>query len=268
MTNKATSIKIYPLQKGLFLFCCIFLLLANLDGYGQRSEQNEKKASVSGDIQNEKGRNLILSGNINAAIASYAPLAQTSPNNTLIAEYAYALALGGIYDAALITLDRIESQFNESDVNYFTSQVFILMGYDDIATEFWKLSDNNKIPSWIALNATILSEKHKSNLKGLKKLSRDELIAKFKSANELTGEHLYLESIAQFHELIDFLPNEYLPYAGYSIPLEKIGAFEKSEQVVEKALSLIGKKPEHTDKSSSWKPAWLPLNQKRHPLRK
>ena len=49
-------------------------------------------------------------------LLSYAPLAQNSTDNTLIAEYAYALALGGIYDDALINLDRIGGQTNKPDV--------------------------------------------------------------------------------------------------------------------------------------------------------
>jgi len=160
-------------------------------------------------------------------------------NNTLIAEYAYALALSGIYDAALINLDHIKRPTNEQEVNYFTAQVFALMGYDDIANEFWKPSDNN-IPAWIALNTAQLLEKYKNKLPKLKKTSNEELKAKFKRANELAAYHSYFQSIALFHQIIDLVPNEYLPYAGYSIPLEKIGALEASARSVEKAISLVG----------------------------
>ena len=103
------------------------------------------------------------------------------------------------------------------------------MGYDDIATEFWKPSDNSKIPAWIALNSNTLLEKYKSKLTWhTKKQVVMELVAKFKLANELIAKHSYFQSLAYFHEIIDVLPNEYLPYAGYSIALEKAGAIEKS----------------------------------------
>ena len=216
--------------------------------YGQKTGARGKKNANATNQMNEKGRNLILTGKINEAIASYAPLAQNSTNTTLIAEYAYALALAGIYDAALINLDRTGSNFNETDIKYFTSQVFVLMGYNDIATEFWKPSYNSIIPSWIALKANELSEKYKSTITGSKKTNREELIVKFKQANELVEEHSYLQSIALFHEITDILPNEFLPYAGYSISLEKIGALEKSQQVIEKALTLVGNNQENSEK--------------------
>ena len=245
MLNHAASKKRPSLK--LQAYISIFVLLANINCmYQQFAKMREDL--TDNNSQNEKGRTLLLSGNVNEAIASYAPLAQNSTNTTLVAEYAYALALGGIYDAALINLDRIGSKIDESDVSYFTAQVFALMGYDDIAVEFWKPSENSKIPAWIALNSAILLEKFKCKLPRSKKPSREELVAKFKLANELVTDHLYLQSIALFHEIIDFLPDEYLPYAGYSVSLEKIGSIEKSTQVIEKALSLVGDHPEDLEK--------------------
>jgi tetratricopeptide (TPR) repeat protein len=231
----------------LLVYIGVFVLLTNSNcAYEQFAKMREDL--TPNNSSNEKGKNLLLGGNINEAIAVYALLAQNSTNATLIAEYAYALALGGIYDAALINLDRIGNQTDASEVSYFTAQVFALMGYDDIAAEFWKPSASSKIPAWIALNSDALSAKYKCSLPRNRKTSREELIAKFKLANELVTNHSYLQSIALFHEIIDLLPNEYLPYAGYSVSLEKVGALEKSAQMVEKALTLVGDHPEDFEK--------------------
>ncbi len=198
------------------------------------------------NTSNEKARNLILTENINNAIAAYADLiAKDSTNAVLLAEDAYALALAGVYDAALMRLDRSWSiGDNSSDVNYLTGQVFALMGYDDITNEIWKTSAKYKVPAWIASKSEILLQKYKVKFQIAAISNREELISKFKYANELASKNLYFQSIALFHKIIMLYPNEYLPYVGYSITLEKTGALEKSAQAIEKAISLIGDKAE------------------------
>lgn len=199
---------------------------------------------------NEIARNFILAENINEAISSYAQLiAQDSTNATLLAEDAYSLALGGIYEASLMRLDRCWSiGANSADVNYFTGQVFALMGYNDISNEIWKSSEKFKTPAWIASKAPILLEKYKTKTSNLSIKSGEELIANFKLANELASQNLYFQSIALFHEIIYLYPNEYLPYVGYSITLEKTGALEKSAQIIEMAISIIGNNAEDKEK--------------------
>ena len=195
-------------------------------------------------------RNYILSGNINAAIASYAQLiSKDSVNATLLAEDAYALALGGIYEAALVRLDRCWSlKSNSIFVNYFTGQVFLLMGYNDISDEIWKSSDKYTAPDWIASKASQLLGKYKTKSANISIKSRDELISKFNSANELASKSLYFQSVALFHDITYLFPNEYLPYVGYSIAMEKTGALQKSAQTIEKAISLIGDNADMKDK--------------------
>jgi len=213
---------------------------------------------------NEKARNLILAENINEAIASYAQLiSKDSTNATLLAEDAYALALGGIYEAALMRLDRCWSLgANSPDVNYFTGQVFALMGYNDITNEIWKSSEKYKTPEWIAPKAPKLLEKYKTKTPNLSIKSREELIAKFKLANELASKNSYFQSIALFHEIINLYPNEYLPYVGYSITMEKTGALEKSAQTIEKAISLIENNPENKEKKQFLEQRLVSVKQK------
>lgn len=194
----------------------------------------------------EYARSLVLAGNVNEAIAAYALLlARDKTNPVLLAEDAYVLALGGIYDAALLRLDMSWQYPTDSkDVSYYSAQVFALMGDDDLAREFWRASEKNSPPSWIAPSATALNQKFGNKHPGNVIKNRDQLIAAFKRANELASQNSYFQSIALFHDITDLYPNEYLPYVGYSIALEKTRAYAKSVQTVEKAISLIGNSPQ------------------------
>jgi tetratricopeptide (TPR) repeat protein len=213
---------------------------------------------------NVKARNLILAENINEAIASYAILiSKDSTNATLLAEDAYALALGGIYEAALMRLDQSWSMgANSADVNYLTGQVFALMGYDEITNEVWKSSEKYSTPSWVASKATLLLEKYKTKNSKLLKISREELLAKFKLANDLASKSSYFRSIALFHQITNLYPNEYLPYVGYSIAMEKTGALNKSAQTIEKAISLVGNNAEDREKKQFLEQRLAYINQK------
>lgn len=206
---------------------------------------NTSNASVA-NLTLTKARNFVLNENINEAIASYSKLIKIDvANPTLLSEDAYALALGGIYDAALLRLDVCRSIGAISpEINYFTSQVFALMGYNDLSDEFVKLSPENKIPVWISAKAAVLLQKYRSKSPVTLTKTREQLIANFKRANELASQRQYFQSIAMFHDIVNIYPNEYLPYVGYSITLEKTGALAKSVQTIEKAISLIGNTPE------------------------
>lgn len=214
--------------------------------YQSRSDKSSSaktsSSSVASNPSHSNARNFILTENIKEAISAYGILIKTDDTNpVLLAEDAYALALAGVYDAALMRLDICRSSSNNSlDINYFTSQVFALMGYNDLASEFWRPSLENKAPDWISAKAPLLLKKYRSKSLGTKTRSKEQLIANFKRANELASQTQYFQSIALFQDIINIYPNEYLPYVGYSITLEKTGALEKSAQSIEKAISLIG----------------------------
>lgn len=198
----------------------------------------------------DNARKFILTGQINEAISAYFLLIQKDSNDvTLLAEDAYTLALGGVYDAALMRLDRCWSLgANTPDVNYFTAQVFSLMGYDELAPEFWKADGKYKAPAWIASLQPQLSAQYRAKSPATTKATRDELIFNFKLANELAARNKLLESIALFHKTIDLCPDQYTLYTGYSIALEKAGALDQSLQATDKAISLVGYKAEDRDK--------------------
>jgi len=193
-----------------------------------------------------KAQNYILTENIKEAISAYGKLIKADlANPVVLAEDAYALALSGIYDAALMRLDQCRNMGTiSSEINFFTAQIFALMGYNDLAGEFWKPSAENSVPDWISAKSSMLLQKYKSKMPVTTTRTREQLIANFKHANELASQTQYYQSIALFHDIINIYPNEYLPYVGYSITLEKTGALEKSAQTIEKAILLIGNSAE------------------------
>jgi tetratricopeptide (TPR) repeat protein len=191
--------------------------------------------------QTDKARNQLLSQDISGAIISYSGAARNSSNAAILSEYAYALALGGYYDAALIQLDKAKKSDAKSwEVNFYASQVYGLMGYEDLSKEFWSPFWTKRAPSWISAKAGELKEKYKRKSGQAEKMDRAEMVSFFKEANELASRGEYFRSIGLFRRIIASYPKESLPYVGYSIALEKMGAFESSSQNISKAMSLLG----------------------------
>jgi tetratricopeptide (TPR) repeat protein len=197
----------------------------------------------------DQARLAIVSENFSDALVIYAPLAKSTTNPQIVAEYAYALALAGIYDLSLIQLDRVwQMGKNSSEVNYFAAQVFNLMGYNDIVVELLKINDNSLAPSWIAKQAPSFLQKYKASGAVLVIKNEEEFLQTLEKANTLADRSYYFQSIALFHQIVGVYPDEYFPYVYYSITLEKAGATTKALQMVDKAISVIGNNPEDLEK--------------------
>jgi tetratricopeptide (TPR) repeat protein len=221
---------------------CLFTILFSLSFYSFSQKNKQVKMDPSYSQQYDKARAFINSEDFISAIAEYAPLAKKYPGNTtLAAEYAYALALAGVYEAAIIQLDRIHNIGLEApEVNYFIVQTFALMDNSDLANEFWFPLQKYTPPSWISAKAYSFQQKYKRKKAPSSKRSKEELIETFKSANELAAQNKYFQSIARFQEIITDYPNNYLPYIGYGMVLENSGAIYKALRVTEKAITLVG----------------------------
>lgn len=192
------------------------------------------------DASYDRARNFVLTEQTHDAIAAYSELlTKDSVNATLLAEDAYALALAGIYDVSLLRLDQAwKLGANSPDVNYFTGQVFALMGFDDLNAAFWKSPGKYRAPLWIADKAPALLQRHKNQPRS--KVNSERLMSDFKRANALAAEKNYFQALGLFHKVINYYPEEYLPYIGYSIALEQTGALESSASAIEKAITLSG----------------------------
>ena len=195
-----------------------------------------------------KPRNLILSGQISQAIQAYAQLIEKDgTNSTLLAEYAYALALNGIYEGALMNLDRAKLLGVLSEKDYFyAGQVFALMGYNQPATEFLT---HCSVPQWIYPKYNELYKQYKlaSSLPQEK-----ELETAFRRTNYLASVSMYYQSIALYEQILEGKPDAYLFHVGYSIPLEKVGLRKLAAEELQTGISLMGDDPQYAEAKAAF----------------
>ena len=153
-------------------------------------------------------------------------------NGQLLCEYAYALALGGVYEGALINLDRVLQLAYSKELDFYISQVFQLMSYPEIANQFW--TNNQTAPTWIEGKHEQLLEKFKE----MPVINQDNYMNAFKRANVLFSCGMYFQSIILFQEITDNYPEQYLPYVGYSGVWEKLGYTDMAQKQLQKAINL------------------------------
>lgn len=192
-------------------------------------------------------RNLVLIGNINDAIIKYDKLVKNGnynklekdgkPNTTIMMEYAYALALGGLYENALLYLDRAILLKANAEIYFYSAQVLSLMGYADLASEFWKEGGTVSKPQWLGNEYLSLQQKFAHKEPAI--INHDHDSIAYKRANTLAAKGMYLQSIVLFQELTDKIPDLFFPYIGYSTIWESIGMYGKAAQELEKGIILM-----------------------------
>lgn len=210
---------------------------------GARSSAKNKSEASSRSVIDE-ARSLLTGGKPLDALMVYSTLVRADSSNVaLSSEYAYALAVTGNYEAALFRLDEIwKTRYLYPEVSFFTSQVFSLMGNAAVAGAVNEGFPGRKDPAWISELAPGLVEKYKS-LTLLKDLPADEAPEYFTRSNKLTSRGYYLQAISLFSNITAAFPNEYLPYVGYSIALEKAELYRLAAEVLEKGIKLAEKEP-------------------------
>lgn len=197
----------------------------------------------------DAARAFVIAEDFGKAVSAYAGLVRKDTANVLLnAEYAYALALNGIYDGALARLDRIwRPGANTPVVDFFASQVFALMGYETLAVEVGKEIQAGSVPEWIASAASDLLIKYSDRNPADNLSEGGDVVTDFRRANRLAAQNYNLMAAAMFEGIISAYPEEYLPYVGSSIALEKAGLHEQSAAAVERALAIVGDGPEHQE---------------------
>ena len=193
----------------------------------------------------KEARNYVAAQQFDHAVNTYSYLVSKniddkhryrSANNTLLLEYAYALALNGVYDGALMCLDQAILIGRNDDMNFYIAQVLSLMDYGDLAKLFWVRNDS-EVPSWISLVHASFIEKYKTQ----PVINQDEFSEAFKRANSLAASDAYIQAIVLFQEIIDNYPQLHLPYIGYSAIWEKLGMNSKAIELLQKGISLMDK---------------------------
>ena len=171
-------------------------------------------------------RQFLRANDYPAAIVKYSVVAKDSPHAAEVAEYAYALALSGLPEAALVQLDRaLIMDADDEEVLFYTSAVFAALGLEAAARELARPK-----PEW---------------LKGMGPLPRLELArreadfrAELDGADLLMGQKRYAEAALRFHVLTLTNPDQSLAWSGLAIALEKLGAYRAAALAVAKDLEL------------------------------
>jgi len=201
-------------------------------------------------VEIDDARNSVLNGHFQEAIQQYAiMLASDTFNVILLSESAYALALAGVFDVALMRLDYARILKTKTEyVNYFTAQVYALMGYTDLYDAFWKDGNKYETPAWIKEHAPYLRHNNAFRKTNEENTNNNQSIDDFHKANALASINQNIQALALFRKVIEAYPGEYLPYVGYGIVLEKAGAVALSSKMTEKAIELIGSSVEENER--------------------
>ena len=195
----------------------------NKDGAGQASASS---SPAQGSVKpREKARALVLSGDYAGAAAAYNPLARGSQDAALAAEYAYALALAGQGDLALAHLDRaFLADAADPEVMFYASAVFDAFGMQLVAKEVRRAP-----PVWLAFSPPKMTALERPS---------GEYQEMLDGANLLISQRRFASAAVRFAAIVRAYPDAQLPWAGYAIVLEKLGAFKAAAKAVEKDLKL------------------------------
>lgn len=201
-------------------------------------------------------RNLILTGQIPQAIQRYSQLVNEDERNpALLSEYAYTLALGGIYEGALMNLDRAKlfGAFSRKDC-FYAGQVFALMRCDQPAVE---LLTRSSVPKWIYPKYNELYQKYKSRFTP----QGDDIKTLFNRINYLSSAGMNFQSIALYEQILEENPNAPISHIGYSIPLEKAGLYKLAAEELETGILLMPDEPQFSETKQAFNQRLAQLRQ-------
>ena len=190
-------------------------------------------------------RSAVIDRKIDKAIKIYSQLVSESTKSkskysysdiSLLSEYGYVLALGQVYEGALMNLDRaLMLGKADSETMFYISQTFALMEYEDIAKLFWNPSTDS-VPQWLAADYKELLKKHKTYAV----INQHEFREALKNANMLALDGQYLQSIVIYQELVDNYPEQSIPFVGYSALMEKLGFKSKAVELLTYGIEAMG----------------------------
>jgi hypothetical protein len=203
----------------------LFFLLLPLAAFAQ------KRSAARDFIRQEK---------IQEAIIEYSQLApKASGDSEILLEYAYALALGGITENALMYLDRANLLGSNKFFNFYARQVFALCGQDSLAAGF--SSKAADAPQWIASQADSLQRKYKQCFCRFK-AGYPNADSTYLRANDLAAKGLFCQSLALYQTVKETVvghSNEFLPYISSSVVWEQLKSYGKAAADLSHGLELM-----------------------------
>lgn len=178
----------------------------------------------------------VKTNDINGALEEYAVLVdqaaqgrkQTkSVDPILLAEYGYTLALAHVYDVSLVYLDEalcnayaLHKQKNIEEVNFYISEVLLLMKYDSLAEPFQRQCQS---PSWIS-SAEIqnLRETHRA----APIINREDFKTTLARIRNLIQQQGFVQALVLSEELTFFYKNQCFSTLETAMIWSKLGFFD------------------------------------------
>ena len=153
-------------------------------------------------------------------------------DGTLMAEYAYTLALHHDFVAALIAMDRaraLGTKYGDFD----SAQVLTVMGHEDAARQ---LMDGCKVPDWINGIFQTLTPKYAVAPVYIGTGTSQDVLTR---ANKLSAGRQSMQSIVLFEELAAKNPKVYMVYVDYSALWENLGRYAYAGHLLEKGIRFM-----------------------------
>jgi hypothetical protein len=206
-------------------------------------------SSLAFSQSQQSARNFVVQGKIGDAIVEYALLAPkaSSGKAEIMLEYAYALALGGMTENALVYIDRANFLGGSTDFPFYASQVLSLAGLDSLAAEFW--TDAEKAPGWIAPYYKKLYGQHEQQF-NFETFDPDSIYLR---ANQIAGQGMFVQAVVLYEDVKFFIEgynNEFLPYISASVVWEKLGKYGKAARELSTGIALMQQETEETQDST------------------
>lgn len=217
----------------------IILLIGNVSyvmAQGALSAYNIGKSDASLIVESRK---YLCQGNIDEAILSYSHLLEQEKalrnggrtvNGDYVAEYAYVLALSGLYDGALMNIDLARS-LHAPTADFFTGQILKVIGYKELGEGF---EAKSTAPDWIRNSYNTLYERYKTEVT----MDVSDYSASLQRANTLSSSGQEIQALIIFESLGKQYPRYYLPFVCQSTMWEKFGNLSYAQNRLSHGLSL------------------------------
>jgi tetratricopeptide (TPR) repeat protein len=224
-------------RRGAFLGC-LFLSLVCLTGcitmpMGMRGP--------GGPDNLDKARRNLLHGETTSALLIYQHLSSTTSDASLAAEYAYALALDGHPDAAFQQVDRARQMDPANDdVWFYSARILRLTGHESLASALWP-EGRRGTPKWVSGKVSQTESAFKGG-RGSAKAYGTKDAERFARANALAAQNFLVSAAVAFEGQIAAKPDDAAAHAGYSIVLERLGAYSLAIREDDKVRDLTSNK--------------------------
>jgi hypothetical protein len=197
----------------------------------------------------KSARDFVVQGKISDAIIEYALLAPKASfgKAEIMLEYAYALALGGMTENALMYIDRANFLGGAADFPFYASQVLSLAGLDSLAVELWNSAE--KAPDWIAPYYKKLYGQHEQQF-SFETFDPDLIYLR---AGQMAAQGMFLQALVLYEDVKFFIEgynNEFLPYISSSVAWEKLGKYGKAARELSTGIALMQQETEEMQDST------------------